>query len=93
MGGPLTINAFAKLDNLPKRHRFPVLRSEMGQDTGTKGDLLVEVALGEAIAAELELGRVRRVQIGVKNAEGIQVRNVVTAHLVGANKELHLKHQ
>ena len=65
----------------------------MGQDTRAKGDLLVKVALGEAIAAELKLGWVRRVQIGVQYTKRIQVRNVMTAHLVGANKELHLQHQ
>ena len=65
----------------------------MGQDTRAKGDLLVKVALGEAIAAELKLGWVRRVQIGVQYTKRIQVRNVMTAHLVSANKELHLQHQ
>ena len=64
----------------------------MGQDTRAKGDLLVKVALGEAIAAELKLGLVRRVQIGVQYTKRIQVRNVMTAHLVSANKELHLQH-
>lgn len=64
----------------------------MGQDTRAKGDLLVKVALGEAIAAELKLGWVRRVQIGVQYTKRIQVRNVMTAHLVSANKELHLQH-
>ena len=67
----LTVDALAKLDNLPKGHRFPVLRSEMRQNTGAKGDLLVEIALGKAIPAELELRRVRRVQIGVENTEGV----------------------
>ena len=62
----------------------------MGEDAGAEGDLLVEIALREAVAAQLELGRVRRVQVRVEDTEGVEVRNVVAAHLVCADEELDL---
>ena len=80
-----TVYALANLDDLAERHRFPVLRSEVRKDTRPKGDLLVEVALREAIAAELELGGMYRVQVGVEDTERIEVGNVVAAYLVGAD--------
>ncbi len=89
--GELTVYALANFDDLSQSHRFLVLGSEMGQDTGTKRDLLVQVALGEAIAAQLELRRVDRVEIGVQDAERVQIGNVVTAHLICANEQLNLR--
>ena len=46
----LTIYALAKFDDFPQRHRFPVFRGEMRQDTRPESDLLVQIAFGEAIA-------------------------------------------
>ena len=63
----------------------------MREDTRAKRDLLVEVAFREAIAAELELGGMYRVQVGVEDTERIEVGNVVAAYLVGADEELHLR--
>ena len=62
----------------------------MRKNTRPKGDLLVEVALREAITAQLKLRGMYRVQIRVEDTKGIQVGYVVTTNLVRANKELHL---
>ena len=63
----------------------------MREDARAERDLLVEVAFREAIAAELELWGMYRVQVGVEDTERIEVGNVVAAYLVGADEELHLR--
>lgn len=63
----------------------------MREDTGTKGDLLVKVALGEPIAAELKFWGMNRVEVRVEDTEGVKVGNVVTANLVSADEQLDLR--
>ena len=87
----LTVDTFAQLDDLPKRHRFPVLRSEVRQDSRTERDLLVKIALREAIATELELRGVNGVQVRVEDTEGVELSNVVATNLVGADEQLDLE--
>ena len=62
---PLTVYALAELDDFPERHRLPVFRGEMRENSGAEGDLLVHVALGETEVAELELGRDVCAEVGV----------------------------
>ena len=58
----------------------------MREDTGSKGDLLVQVAFGETIPAELELRRNMRTEIGVQNTEGVEVGDMVSSYLVRADE-------
>ena len=85
-----TVDTLAKFDDLPQRHRFTILRSKMGQDTGTKGDLLVQIALSEAISAEFELGRSCIAKICIHNAQWVQFSDMVTSHLVSTDEQLDL---
>ena len=63
----------------------------MREDTRAKCNLLVEIALREAIAAELELRRLVRVEVRVENTERVEVGNMVAAHLVGTDEQLDLR--
>ena len=65
----------------------------MGKDTRTKGDLLVEVTLGETEVTELELGRDVVAQIGVHDTQRVEVGDMVSTNLIRANQELHLGEQ
>lgn len=51
----LTVDSFAQCYNFSKTHGFAFIISEMGQDTGTQGDLLVEITFSETIPTELQL--------------------------------------
>lgn len=63
----------------------------MGKDTGPKGDILLEVGLGEAIAAQLKLRGLDICKVGVEDSEGVELCNVVTPHLVCTDEELDLR--
>lgn len=65
----------------------------MGEDTWTKGDVFVQVTFSEPITTEFELGGTDISQVSVENSQGIQFGNMVTANLIGANKELDLSLQ
>ena len=69
----LTIDAFQQLDDLPEGHCLAVLCREVGQDTGTEGDLLVKVALVEAEMAELEFWRNVCAEIGIEDTERVEL--------------------
>ena len=62
----------------------------MGEDTRAEGDVLVEIALREAISVELELRRADISKVSVEDSKGIQVGDVVAADLVCADEELYL---
>ena len=62
----------------------------MGKDTRAEGDVLVEIALREAISVELELRRADIGEVSVENSKGIQVGDVVAAYLVCADEQLNL---
>lgn len=87
----LTVDTLQSADDVAKGHRFPVIGHKVGQNTGTKSDLLVEVALSEAVMAELELGRVDILKVGIEDTEGVEFSDVMSANLVGANEELDLE--
>ena len=87
----LTVDAFAELDDFAQLHGFVLLRRKMGQDTRAECDVFVEVALSEAIAGELELGRLDVREVCVENTKGIEFRDVVAANLVGPDEELDLQ--
>ena len=86
----LTVHPLEGLDDVTQRHCFSVLGSEVGEDAGAEGDLLIEVAFAEAVMAELELWRVDVGEIGIENAEGIKLGDMVAAHLICADEQLNL---
>jgi hypothetical protein len=53
----LTVDTLAKFDDFTQTHGFAVLCREVRQNTGTKGDLLIQIAFREAIPTELQLRR------------------------------------
>lgn len=86
----LTIDALAKPDDFSKRHCCLVLRRKMRQNTGTESNLFVQIGLCEAILAQFKLGRLDVFQVGIQDAQRVEVCNMVTADLVGANQQLCL---
>ena len=62
----------------------------MGQDTGTEGDLLVEVALVEAEMAQLELWRDVCAEVGIEDTEWVEIGDVVSSYLVCTDEQLDL---
>jgi hypothetical protein len=62
----------------------------VGQNARTECELLVEVALVEAIVAELQLRWPHIVEVSIQNAQWIEVCDVVTSHLVSTNEQLDL---
>ena len=63
----------------------------MGKDTGPKGDVLVEVAVCEAVSAELEFGRADISEICVEDSERVEFCDMVSANLICAHKQLRLR--
>ena len=63
----------------------------MRQYARSEGNLLVEVAFREAVAAKLKLRRMDVLKVGVENTERIQLGDVMTTHLVGSDKKLNLR--
>lgn len=62
----------------------------MWQDTWTEGNLLIQITFGETVSAELQLGWIDIVQIGVKNTKRIQVSYVMATNLIRSNEQLDL---
>lgn len=85
-----TVDTLERLDDLAERHRLAVVTGEMRQDTGAERDLLAQVALRKAVVRELELGRVGAAEVGVEDAERVELGNVVSADLVRAHEQLDL---
>ena len=52
--------------------------------------MLVEVALGESEVTEFELRGNVVAQIGVHDTQRVEIRDMVTAHLVCTNQQLYL---
>ena len=57
----------------------------MGQDAGAQGDLFVEVTLIEPVVTQFKLRRVNILKIRIENAEGIELCDMVSAHLICAD--------
>jgi hypothetical protein len=53
-------------------------------------NLLVEVGLCPSVVGEFELGRSVRAQVGVKDAERVEVSSVMTTNLVRSDEKLDL---
>ena len=66
------------------------LGSEMWEDSGTKGNVVVEVALGEAIAAQLEFRRLDVGQVSIENAQRVELGEMMASDLISTNEELNL---
>lgn len=62
----------------------------MWQNTWTEGNLLIQITFGETVSAELQLGWIDIVQIGVKNTKRIQVSYVMATNLIRSNEQLDL---
>jgi hypothetical protein len=63
----------------------------VGQDAGSKRDLLVEVTLCEAVVAQFEFCGMKILKIRIEDAEGVKFRDVVSAHLICTDQQLHLR--
>ena len=81
----LTVDALADLDDLTKRHGFVVFSRKVRQNTGSESDLFLEVTLGESEVTEFQLGRNVIAQVGVHDAERVEVGDVMATNLVGTN--------
>jgi hypothetical protein len=88
--GRRTVDALALGDNLAEGHRVPAVLHEVREDAGSEGNLLVEVTLCKAVVAELKLGRRLALEVGVEDAERVQVGDMVAADLVCAHEKLGL---
>lgn len=62
----------------------------MGENARAEGDVLVEVAVSETVAAELEFGGLYVSEVCVEDAEGVEFCDVVAADLVCTDEELDL---
>jgi len=58
----------------------------MGKNTGTKTNLLVQIALSKTVAAKFQLRRVNVCEIRIKNAKGIQFSDVMSTNLISSHK-------
>jgi len=87
------VDLLAGSNDLAQGHLLTLLGQEARQDTGSKGELLVEVALSETVVVELELlGLAVAESLDVAtDAERIDLGLVVTTGLVGADKKLDLQ--
>jgi len=63
----------------------------MRKDAGTKSDVLVQVAIVEAIPAKLEFRRLNVGEVSVKDSERVELGDVMTSHLVSTNEKLNLQ--
>ena len=54
----------------------------MRQDTRSESDLLIQITFGEAISTEFEFRRGSIAQVGVEDAQGIKVGDMMTLDLV-----------
>jgi hypothetical protein len=89
--GPLTVDPLTKVNDLTQLHRFAILCSEMRQDTRAKANILVKIALREAISTEFKLWRLSVCKVCIEDSKGVQISNMMSAHLVSPNEELDLK--
>lgn len=62
----------------------------MWEDSGTKGNVVVEIALGEAIAAQLEFRRLDVGQVSIENAQRVELGEMMASDLISTNEELNL---
>ena len=62
-----------------------------GLQPGRGAHLLVQVGLGPSVVSELELGGHLGGEVGVEDAEGVEIGGVVTSDLVRSNEELNLQ--
>lgn len=87
------VDLLASGDNLAQGHLLASLGGETGQDTGSKVELLVQIALSESVVVQLELlGLVVTEGLGLTaDAKRIDLGLVVTTSLVGADQELNLQ--
>ena len=58
----------------------------MGEDARAEGDLLLEVALGKAIVAELELHRSVVRKISIEDTQRVELRSMVATNLISSDK-------
>ena len=63
-----------------------IFRSKVRKNSWAKCNVPVEIALGEAIAAELELWRMNVGKISVEDPERVEISDVMTSHLVCADQ-------
>lgn len=88
----LTIYPLAQFDNIPELHGLILLCSKMRKNSGTKGDILVEITLSKTIMAKFEFRRVDIGQIGVKDAERVELCKMMSTYLVCTDKKLYLSY-
>ena len=81
----LTINAFAKLDDIAQLHGLMIFCSEMRKNTWTKGNIFIQIQLCETITTEFKFRWINISQVGVENTKRIKLSNMMTAYLISTN--------
>lgn len=86
----LTVDALHGSDDVLQGHLLDTGGLEVGQDTWAGGELLGEVLLCPAIVFELELLWDPWLEIGLEEAERVELCLVVASDLVRSDEELDL---
>lgn len=63
----------------------------MREDSRAEGELLLKVAFGETIMVYLKLYRPVGGQVGVKDAKGVKIGDMVASDLIGTYEKLNLQ--
>jgi hypothetical protein len=87
----LTIYPFASMDDIAKGHRLDPLFCEMGKNTWTKVEFLVEIRLCETIVAKIKLGGTVGTKVRVEDTERVKISDMVSTNLVRPNEQLDLE--
>lgn len=88
-----TVDTLHGLDDISNRHFCNSSVLEVGKNTGTSRDLSVQVFFCPPIVLQCQFNRRLTAQIGVENAERVQLCLVVSADLVGSDEQLNLSNE
>lgn len=86
----LTVDLLARLDDLTEGELVHAVVLEPGEDAGAELKLLVQVLVRPAVVLDRELGRDLVALVGLEDAEGVELGNVVATDLESTDEELDL---
>eukprot|EP01137_Pigoraptor_chileana_P019353 Opistho-2@80271 len=87
----LAVCLLQPVDDLPQRHRGTISTHKARGERRSNRKLAVKILLRKAVILGLQLGRNLRVEVNLVDAQRIQIRNVVPAHLIRTDQRLHLE--
>jgi len=83
----LTVDLLQVVDNLTQGLLAASIQ-ETGKDAGSEREGAIEIFLCESVVSNFQLARGDTRQVSLIESKGIQVGNMVTTNLVGADQQL-----